>query len=485
VNRQIRLLGIGMIGLFTLLFAQLNYLQVVRADKLNHNPLNNRIAAAKFVTKRGDLLTADGVVLAHSNPSSDQYKWQRVYPQKDLFADVTGFFSFTYGEDGAEKSFDAELTGANAPFRLPRSLKDLTVQQDKSQSVTLTLSAKLQQVARTALGTRKGAVVALNPSTGAVLALWSWPSYDPNPLAAHDQLTVRDAWQADNTDPNQPFLPRAYRQRYFPGSTFKMITSSAVFDHSPDLATKPYPVLSALPLPQTNGQVLSNFAGERCGGVLADLFKVSCNTGFAQIGLDLGAANLAAEANAFGFNKVPPLDLPAAAKAFFPDAASFQHDLPGLAKSAIGQQDVSSTPLEMALVASAFANNGVIMQPHVLQDVRDSEGKVVRTYQPSQWVQATSAQTAAAMTALMISVVQGGTGTAAQVPGVQVAGKTGTAQTGLNTVHTWFVAFAPASKPTIAVAVIVESRPAVNEATGGAIAAPIAKAVIQSALAGP
>src|ERR1700730_5604023 len=156
MNRQIRLLGIGMTGLLVLLFAQLNYLQVVRADKLNHNPLNNRIAAAKFVTKRGDLLTADGAVLPHSNPSSDQTKRKRGDPQKDLFADVTGFFSFTYGEDGAEKSFDADLTGANAAFRLPRSLKDLTVQHDKSQSVTLTVSAKLQQVARTALGTRKG-----------------------------------------------------------------------------------------------------------------------------------------------------------------------------------------------------------------------------------------------------------------------------------------------------------------------------------------
>jgi peptidoglycan glycosyltransferase len=474
-----------MIGLFTLLFAQLNYIQVGRANGLNHHPLNNRLAFAKFSQKRGDLITSDGVVLAHSNPSGDQFKWQRVYPQKDLFAQVTGYFSFTYGEDGAERSFDADLTGANAPFHVP-SLKDLSVQQDKSQTVTLTLSAKLQQVAKTALGPRKGAVVALDPTTGGILALWSWPSYDPNPLALHDQLAVRAAWQTDNTDPNKPFLPRSYRERYFPGSTFKVITASTVFDQAPDLITKPYPPLTALPLRQTNGQFLRNFGGENCGGVLPDLFRVSCNTGFAQIGLDLGGVKLAGEANGFGFNKTPPLDLPAAARSFFPDPASFTQDLPSLAKSAIGQQNVQATPLQMALVAAGIANHGIIMKPHILQDVRDSQGNLVGApYQPSRWVQATSDQTAMSMTGLMISVVNAGTGGAARLPKIQVAGKTGTAQTGLNTVHTWFVAFAPADNPKVAVAVIVENQPAVNESTGGAIAAPIARAVLQAALAGP
>jgi penicillin-binding protein A len=485
MNKQIRLVGIGMLCLFTALFAQLNYLDVVRANSLNHHPLNTRLAAKKFIEKRGDLVTSDGVVLAHSSPSADQLKWQRSYPQKDLFADVTGYFSITYGEDGAERSFDADLTGANTPFRLPRNLKDLTVARDKSQTVTLTLSAKLQQVARDALRNRKGSVVALNPTTGAILALWSWPSYDPNPLAGHDQLAVRAGWQVDNADPNKPFLSRAYRERYFPGSTFKVITASAVFDHNATLATHVYPTQTALPLPQTNGQFLRNFGGESCGGMLPELFRVSCNTGFAQIGLDLGATNLAGEANAFGFNQAPPLDLPASARSVFPDAATFKQDLPGLAKSAIGQQNVQATPLEMALIAAAIANHGVIMKPHVLQDVRDSQGNVVRTYQPSQWIQATSASTATSMTGLMVQVVQAGTGTAAKLPNIQVAGKTGTAQTGVNTVHTWFVCFAPAADPKVAVAVIVENQPAVNESTGGAIAAPIAKAVLQAALAGP
>jgi peptidoglycan glycosyltransferase len=483
MNRQIRLVGVGIVVLFLLLFLQLNYLQVVRANSLNHHPLNARLALARFNTKRGDIVSADGKVLAHSQPTSDQFKYLRTYPEGDLFAQVTGYFSFTYGEDGAERSFDADLTGANAPFKLP-SLRDLTVQRDKSQTVTLTLSDKLQRAARRALGNRKGSVVAIDPSTGAILALWSNPSFDPNALAAHDQNQVRSYWEAANANPDKPLLPRSYRERFFPGSTFKMVTSSAVYERKPDLATKPYPFLSALPLPQTNGQVLRNFGGEVCGGLLPELFRVSCNTGFAQIGLDLGGPPLAGEAADYGFNKTPPLDLPAVAKSFFPPGDSFVHDQPGLAKSAIGQENVAATPLQMALIASAIANNGVIMRPHILARVNNSEGQVVRTYQPSPWIRATSPQTAAQMTQLMVSVVQNGTGTAAQIPGVQVAGKTGTAQTGNNTIHAWFACFAPSAQPKIAVAVLVENQPESNEATGGAIAAPIAKAVLQAALGG-
>jgi peptidoglycan glycosyltransferase len=485
VNRQIRLVGIAMVCLFVLLFAQLNYLQIVRAKSLNHNPLNTRLALKKFTTRRGDIVTSDGVVVAHSEPTNDSLKWQRVYPHGPQYAGVTGYFSFTYGEDGAERSFDADLTGANTPLQLPKSLRDLTVQQDRSQTVTLTLSDRLQQVAEKELAGRRGAVVALDPATGAILAMYSNPTYDPNPLASHDQQQVRNAWQQLNVAPGQPLLPAAYRQRYFPGSTFKIITSSAVYDRRPDLATKVYPQMSALPLPQTNGQVLRNFGGEVCGGVLADLFRVSCNTGFASVGLDLTGPTLADEAMSYGFDRTPPLDLPGPAQSYFPPGDSFALDQPGLAKSAIGQQNVQATPLQMALAAAAVANGGVIMKPHVLKEVTNSQGQVTRVYQPSRWVTATSAQTAAQMTQLMISVVQNGTGASAQIPGVQVAGKTGTAQTGLNTIHAWFAAFAPADQPKVAVAVLVENQPESNEATGGAIAAPIARAVIQAALQGP
>jgi peptidoglycan glycosyltransferase len=485
VNRQIRIVGVAMIALFAVLFAQLNYVQVVRATGLNHNALNTRLLLSKFTTKRGDIVTSDAVVLAHSQPTSDSLKYLRTYPTADLFGPITGYFSFTYGEDGAERTFDGDLTGASAPFNLPKSLKDLTVKTDKSQTVTLTLSAKLQKVAKDQLGTRKGAVVALDPATGAILAMWSNPSYDPGPLAGHDQQQVKNYWQAENASPDKPLLAASFRQRYFPGSTFKVITASAVYDHRPDLAAKVYPSLPGLVLPQTSGQVLGNFGGEICGGALPDLFRVSCNSGFGAVGLDLGPADLSAEANSYGFDHTPPLDLPGTAQSFFPAAGSFAHDLPGLAKSAIGQQSVQATPLEMALVAAAVANGGIIMKPHILAQVTDSQGQVTRKYQPSQWMTAMSAQTATQMTQLMLSVVQAGTGVAAQIPGVEVAGKTGTAQTGNNTIHAWFTSFAPASAPKIAVAVLVENQPLGNDAQGGIIAAPIAKAVLSAALQGP
>src|SRR5258708_3527082 len=173
----------------------------------------------------------------------------------------------------------------------------------------------------------------------------------------------------------------------------KVITASAALDHRPDLTTKNYPFLTDLALPQTT-HLLHNFGGERCGGVLPDLLRLSCDTGFAQMGLDLGAANMTAEALAFGFGARPPLDLPAGAASTFPDAASFPHNLPSLAFSAIGQQDVAATPLQMALAAAAVANHGVIMRPHLMAQVHDNEGRLVRSFTPSPWMTATSPQTA-------------------------------------------------------------------------------------------
>jgi peptidoglycan glycosyltransferase len=226
---------------------------------------------------------------------------------------------------------------------------------------------------------------------------------------------------------------------------------------------------------------LHNFGGEVCGGQLLELFTVSCDTGFGQIGLDLGAQPLYDTATAFGFNKAPPIDLPFPARSSFPAAATFVLDQPGIAYSAIGQQDVQATPLGMAMVAGAVANGGSIMTPHILDHVTNSQAQVVSRYQPKPWLQATSPTTASQLTQLMLSVVQSGTGVAAQIPGVQVAGKTGTAQTGTGQIDAWFVAFVP-SNPTIAVAVVLPNQPPANEFQGGTLAAPIAKAMIQAYL---
>jgi len=483
VNTQIRRLGIVLAVLFVLLFAQLNWLQVVDAKHLNEHPGNTRAVVRDFAQPRGVIQTSDGAVLAQSTPTKDQFERQRSYPEGALFAHLTGYFSFTFGTEGVERNYNDALTGRNQKLSFNR-LGDILLQKERSANVTLTLSKSLQQVATQALGNRKGAVVALDPRSGAILAMVDYPSYDPNPLASHDQKTVREAWNALNTNPDKPLLPRAYRERYFPGSSFKVVTAATGLATGTATLDRPvYPVLSSLPLPQTT-QPLANFGGERCGGPLPAALKVSCNTAFAQLGLDLGGDKLATGAQAFGFTKPPPIDIPFPVASTFPDPSTFARDKPALAKSAIGQQDVAATPLQMALVAAGIANDGVVMTPHVMSEVRDIDGRVVDTYQPKPWTTAVPADVAHQVRDMMVGVVQGGTGTAAQIPGVTVAGKTGTAQTGRDTTHAWFISFAPAENPTVAVAVIIEDQPTENEATGGALAAPVAKTVIQAALGG-
>lgn len=489
LNSRVRWVGIGITVLFLALFVQLNYLQVFHAAALDHNPLNTRYVVEEYEQPRGAIISADGATLAESVPSKDQYKYQRIYPLGALFGQITGYFSFTYGTDGLENEYNSLLTKSSTPLQIPTSLSQLKqffTAQPADDDLHITALVSLQKLAAAQLAGRAGAVVALDPKTGAVLAMYSNPTYNPNPLASHNQATVESAWQQLQKAPGKPLLAAAYRQRFFPGSTFKVITASAVYDHRPSLASKFFPYTSGFVLPGTAGQVLHNFAGETCGGQLLQLFTVSCDTGFAQLGLGIGATNLADEALHFGWDQTPPLDLPGVAQSYFPPASSFQYNQAALAKSAMGQESVQATPLTMALDAAAIADGGVIMTPHLLADVTDSQGTVVARYRPKPWLTATTRATAAKVTKLMLSVVNSadGTGVAARIPGVQVAGKTGTAQTGGPNIETWFVAFAPVPNPEIAVAVLVEDQPPGNEYQGGTIAAPIAKAIIQQYLLG-
>ncbi len=469
-----------MLVLIGALFLQLNYLQVVRADKLANDPGNARKATRDFNRDRGTIQTADGAVVAQSVPTPNaSFKRLRRYPEGALFAHVSGYFSFTFGTDGVENHYNDELTGRAAEVA---AVRDVLSERTRTGNVTLTISKSLQQVARDALGARRGSVVALNPIDGAVLAMWSFPSFDPNPLSAHDQRSVQAYWKAIQADRSKPVLARSFRERYAPGSTFKVVTAAAALERGPELVGKSYPRLRQLDLPQTDKN-LPNFGGATCGGSLPDLLKVSCNTGFAQMGLDLGADRLAGEARDFGFAARPPLDLNAVAQSGFPEASTFRKSKPALAQSAIGQQDVAATPLEMALVAAGVANGGTIMTPHVMAEVRDSEGQVVRTWRREPWQRAMSPANAAALRDMMVGVVNGGTARGAAVPGVQVAAKTGTAQTTGDNSHAWIVTFAPAEAPRVAVAVIVESQPGLGDTvTGGRVAAPIAQAVMAAAL---
>ncbi len=476
MNRNIRAFGIIVMLLFVALAAQLANLQVVNAKHLNHDPRNTRQVVADFSKPRGAIQTADGVIVAQSVPSGDLYKYQRQYPKGPLYAFTTGFLSFRYGATGVEAQYGAALAGRDLPSA--GGLRGLLSPTIRTGTVTLTLNDYLQQAAAFALGQRVGAVVAIDPRDGSILAMVSQPSYDPNLLASHNGTAESTAFTGLNRDPGAPMLPRVYRESYAPGSTFKTITASAVLDHNPSIATTTYPTLAALPLPQTTNK-LHNFGGETCGGQMPTLFVISCDTGFGQIGLDLGAPALSAEAQAFGFNQIPPLDLPGVFRSTFPGPAFFDQQKPLLAFSAIGQDDVSATPLQMALVASAIADHGVIMTPHVMKEIRDSDGNVLTSYTPKAWLVATSPSTADQIRAFMVSVVLEGTGTAARLPGVQVAAKTGTAEVTPTTTNAWMIAFAPADNPVIAVAVVLPGLTGVgNEVTGGVKAAPIVRGVI-------
>ncbi|HEV3504949.1 MAG TPA: penicillin-binding transpeptidase domain-containing protein, partial [Actinomycetes bacterium] len=404
MNRQIKGVGLVMMVLFLALFVQVNYLQIIRADHLKNHPANTRAIVRDFSRPRGVIQTSDGVVLAQSVPTDNEFERLRQYPEGDLFSHLTGYFSFNFGADGLERTYNDDLVGRKEQLQFDK-LSDLLVKKERVGDVTLTISKRVQQLAAEQLGERKGAVVAVDPTNGAILALADYPRFDPNVLSSHNMAEVKQNWDALNADPDKPLLPRAYRERYFPGSSFKVVTAATALATGVATTTQPvYPQLSSLPLPQTT-QPLANFGGGTCGGALPVVLAVSCNTAFAQLGMDLGPERLASGAEGFGFGKTPPIDLPSAAASNFPSADDLSGNKPVQAKSAIGQQDVQATPLQMALIAAGIANGGVIMTPHLLSEVRNSDSEVVRRYEPQPWLQALPADVAAMARDLMVGVV--------------------------------------------------------------------------------
>jgi len=486
MDRQIRRLALSFLALFVVLFAQTNFLQVFASSRYANNPANQRLLLQEYAVDRGDILARDGqTVLARSRPTKGKFKYLRVYPNGPLYADVTGYYSIVFGRYGVEAAENDYLSG-RAPELLPQNLVDEILGRPKrGATVITTIDAKLQQVARRALGSLPGGVVAMDPRTGEILALVANPSYDPNPLASHDPSAVRQARRALLRVAGKPLLSRASQELFPPGSTFKLVTASAALENGMKPSTS-FPNPPALTLPNSTS-VLHNFGGEHCLGgaprlTLAQALTVSCNVVFGEIGLRLGAAKLVAQAQKYGFDQQVPFELPFA-EGSIPPVSGFAGARSFVATSAIGQQDVLANPLQMALVGAAIANGGVEMEPHVVKEVRDADGRLVKEIKPSVFGRPISARTSAELTAMMESVVNAGTGTAAQIPGIQVAGKTGTAETPSGKPHAWFVSFAPAQNPKIVVAVVVLNGGDLgSDATGGAVAAPIARAVIEAAL---
>ncbi|MFN2543046.1 MAG: peptidoglycan D,D-transpeptidase FtsI family protein [Actinomycetota bacterium] len=485
MDRQIRRLAVAMAVMFAILFAQVNYLQVFAADDLAGNPANFRIIIQEYKIDRGAILARDlHTELARSVPTKGRLKFLRLYPQGPLYADVTGYYSLVYGRSRIESSENTYL-GAHASELLPSTIEDEILNRPKrGADVVTTIDPQLQQAASAALSGRPGAAVAMDPRTGEVLAMVSNPSYDPTELSSHDPGAIRRAWKQLNDDPSKPLLSNATDQIYPPGSTFKLIDTAAALENGYTPQSR-LPNPSELTLPQTTHK-FHNFAGVTCPGgssiTLAAALTVSCDITFAELGLKLGAEVLSAEAEKFGFNQNIPFDVPLA-EGRFPPASFFPDRLPLLAFSAIGQADVAANPLQMALVASAIANHGVEMRPQLVKEIRGPGGDVLRSFHPQPWGQPIRSDTAATMTQMMVDVVRSGTGTPAQIPGVDVAAKTGTAQTPSGNPHVWFVAFAPAQNPEIAVAVVLLNGGGNGaEATGGTVAGPVAKAIIQAAL---
>jgi len=479
VNRPLRRVALACLVLFGLLLAQANWVQVVRSDDYRDDPRNQRVLLRTYDRERGPILVGNGTgrrAVARSVETGDALKYLRTYPGGELYAPVTGFASLVYGFTGVERLEDEVLSGEDEKLLVRRLSDYVTGRQVQGGSVLLTLDPRAQQAAWRGLAGRKGAVVALDPRTGAVLAMVSFPSYDPAKVSSHDPKAIRTAYQALLRDPLDPLLNRAVERTYPPGSTFKIVTAAAALsaDYTPRSRLRSPRVLD---LPGTTVG-LRNFAGESCGGAtvtLADAMRTSCNTAFAGLGMALGEDRLAAQAERFGLGE-EGLRLPQrVATSVFPRELTKAQE----AQSAIGQYDVRVTPLQMAMVGAGVANGGEVMRPYVVREVLAPDLSTLSLAEPEVLRRAVSSTVAEQLTAMMELVVKTGTGRRAQISGVRVAGKTGTAQHGEGRPsHNWFVGFAPANDPRVAVAVVLEE----GGGTGGRLAAPIAKAVMQAVL---
>ncbi|MFI2104517.1 peptidoglycan D,D-transpeptidase FtsI family protein [Isoptericola sp. NPDC019693] len=489
MNTTLRRLASVVMVMFLALMVSTTWIQFFHADELNSDTRNIRSIYAEYGRARGPIVVG-GEAIALSKPVDDEFGYQREYTDGKLYAPLTGFFSLANGTTKIEHTENDYLNGQADALWVDRLQNLLTGADPEGSSVELTIDPKAQQAAWDALGDQRGAVVALDPKTGAILALVSKPSFDPNDLASHSTREAGEAYtKLLNDTENKPLNSRATNWSYPPGSTFKLVTTAAALesgDYQPDTVID---APSTYTLTGTQTQV-GNFAGTSCASsgqmTLADALRISCNTAFLGLGGELGADAMDEQAEKFGFGKT--VDVP-----FRADASQYDQDPDAMNTaqvelSGIGQGSVTATPLQVAMVSAAIANGGEVMQPYSVDTVRDPQLEVVRQTSPTSLGRAVSEKTAGQLTDMMKSVVESGSGTSAQISGVQVAGKTGTAQwgdTSKTNPHVWFTGFAPADDPQVAVAVVVESGGDLGgQATGGSVSAPIAKAVMEAVLNG-
>jgi peptidoglycan glycosyltransferase len=488
MNTSLRRVAVTIMALIVLLLVNATITQVFRADGLRSDPRNQRVLLDEYSRHRGQI-SAGGQPLAYSVSTSGRFRYLRVYPDPLAYAPVTGFYSLQYSSTGLERAEDSILNGSDERLFGRRLADFFTGRDPRGGNVDTTIKPQVQQAAWNAMshgcsgGPCTGAVVALEPSTGKILAMVSLPSYDPNLLASHDVEAQTQAWQKLRDDPGNPMLNRAIAQTYPPGSTFKVITTAAALQAG---ATEDDPLTAnpSIQLPNSTA-TLENYGGTPCGSgstaSLREAFARSCNAAFVQLGIKTGIDALRGTAMAFGLDESPsPIPLQVAQSTLGPVV-----DEAALGMSSIGQKDVAVTPLQNAMVAATIANRGIMMRPYLVDSLKGPDLATLSSTQSQELRRAVSQQVAAKLTELMIGAEQV-TQQNGAIPGVQIASKTGTAEHGTdprNTPpHAWYIAFAPAQSPTVAVAVVVENGGNRLSATGGALAAPVGRAVIEAAL---
>ncbi|MET9700625.1 penicillin-binding transpeptidase domain-containing protein [Streptomyces sp. NPDC006529] len=482
--RYIRWCGYFCAALFLALFAGVARVQVWESRSLADNPANKRPVIERYAQPRGNILV-DGRPITGSRDSRQLLRYERTYANGPLYAPVTGYASQTYGTSFVERSEDAVLAGTDPGLTAFPFWHELARSRPDGGNAVLTLKAAVQRAAYTGLAGKRGAVAAVEPATGKILALVSSPSYDPG-LLSGTGAGVKSAWARLNADPAKPMLNRALRETYPPGSTFKIVTAAAALDagvvtdvDAPTQTPDPYP------LPGTT-TLLPN-ASEGCRDAsMAEAVQFSCNTVMAKIGVQVGLRGMAEAARRFGFND-EGLRVPA-----WVSRSNFDTDMSQdqLALSAIGQFNTTATPLQMAMVAGAVANGGELRRPYLIDRTTQSDGDPVRRADQHGMGRAMSPETALRLQQLMVRVVEEGTGRNAAIPGARVGGKTGTAQHGVGnagTPYAWFIAWAEGAaggRPAVAVAVVVEDAAADRgDISGNSAAAPIAREVMRAALA--
>lgn len=490
MNKPIRTMAIFCMLLFLALLGNVTYLQFIAADDLNdaaEHPENRRVIEASFSRERGAILVGDNAI-AESKESDDKYKFQRIYSKPWMYAHVTGWFSF-YSQSGVERSQNSVLSGDDSRLFVSRLVDLVNNSSPKGGTVELTLDPDAQEAAykglveNPALGSDvQGAVVAIDPSTGKILAMASAPSFNPNELASHNLKKVDKASKRLNDRADKPTLNRAIGTTLPPGSTFKLVTAAAAIETGDYDADSMVPGGPSYTLPHTSTTI--DNGGRACGTdkiTMTQALEQSCNTTFLALADELGQDKMLAQAEAFGFNDTALQDLSGQAESVYPTE---KLEDSYLAQTGMGQYDVRSTPLQMAMVVSGIVNDGVVMRPYLVDEVRSPDLNVLDKASPEEKYDAIGSDTAHELQKMMVSVVENGTAGVALIPGAEVGAKTGTAEScdDCNN-YAWFVSYAKKDGKEVAVAVMLQKVDLSNaEIAGGKLAGPIAKSVMEAVI---